>query len=82
MELLQAADMDANTKFHLANILIHSDLSLLEPYMDALAQSEDLNKRIQTRKSLPNLQCVTTGDRADFLKAYFILALSYNDGFH
>ncbi|KRF21678.1 zinc-binding protein [Paenibacillus sp. Soil787] len=56
MELLQAADMDANTKFHLTNILIHSDLSLLEPYLDVLAQSEDLNKRIQTRKNIANLE--------------------------
>lgn len=56
MELLQAADMDANTKFHLANILIHSDLSLLEPYLDVLAQSEDLNKRIQTRMNIAILE--------------------------
>lgn len=56
MELLQAADMDVNTKFHLANTLIHSDLSLLEPYLDVLAQSEDLNKRIQTRMNIANLE--------------------------
>lgn len=56
LELLQAADMDANTKFHLTNILIHSDLSQLEPYLDVLAQSEDLNKRIQTRKNIATLE--------------------------
>lgn len=56
MELLQAADMDVNIKFHLADILIHSDLSLLEPYLDVLAQSEDLNKRIQTRMNIANLE--------------------------
>ncbi|MCY9692018.1 SEC-C metal-binding domain-containing protein [Paenibacillus alginolyticus] len=56
MELLQAADMDVNIKYHLANILIHSDLSLLEPYLDVLAQSEDLNKRIQTRMNIANLE--------------------------
>ncbi|MDF2647414.1 MAG: hypothetical protein K0Q73_3219, partial [Paenibacillus sp.] len=56
MELLQAEDMDPNTKYHLSNILIHSDLSLLEPYLDVLAQSEDLNKRIQTRMNIANLE--------------------------
>jgi hypothetical protein len=56
MELLQAAGMDPNTKFHLFNILIHSDLSLLEPYLDVLAQSKDLNKRIQIRMNIAILE--------------------------
>jgi hypothetical protein len=56
VELLDSTHTDANTKFHLAKILINSELSLLEPYLNVLAQQEGLFKQIQARIDISNME--------------------------
>lgn len=59
MELLKNPRLDSNTGFHLAQILLHSDLSLLEPYRSELEQQQLFTLKHQQRidiRSMPNDQ--------------------------
>ncbi|WP_135553702.1 SEC-C metal-binding domain-containing protein [Paenibacillus cymbidii] len=56
VELIRSPAVDSNTKFHLFNILIRSDLPLLEPYTTLIEKEREWNKRIQDRIHIASLE--------------------------
>ena len=55
MGLLLDQNLDPNIKFQLTDILLHSDLSLFEPYQEVLLKSEAFNNRLQARFAIASL---------------------------
>lgn len=55
MELVSSPRIGINTKFHLTQMLLYSDLSLLEPYMKELEQQQPFMSSLQKRKDILNM---------------------------
>lgn len=55
-ELIKSPAVDHNTKFHLHNILVRSDLPLLKPYTTLIEKDSKWNKCVQDRIHLASLE--------------------------
>jgi len=56
VELIRSPAVDSDTKFHLYNILVRSDLPLLEPYTTLIEKEREWKKSIQDRIHIASLE--------------------------